>query len=498
MLIARRLRQLEVFSEVLGPKDAKLNEPGAFQGLVLSGGPGSATCADAPQLDPQLVDGSVPVLAICYGMQAMTKVLGGQVQPCADRRSYGQSLARLTNGSALFDAESHSESLPVWMSHGDQVSKLPDGFTLLAEGDSTPVMAMANEAKKLYGLQFHPEVTHTKGGIDMLRRFAFDICGCATSWTMPSYEQRAAAQIRAQVGDEKVLLALSGGVDSAVAAALLESAIPGQLVCVLVDNGLMRAQEVEQTRQTFAHLGDRLICVDAATEFIDALAGLIDPEQKRKAIGHTFIRVLEREAKQSGEVQWLAQGTIYPDVIESAGSPGGLASSIKSHHNVGGLPEKLNIKIIEPLRLLFKDEVRVLGATLGVNQEVLGRHPFPGPGLAVRILGEVTRERLEIARAADAIFIEELKSRGWYDKVAQAFVVLLPVSAVGVQGDNRTYENVLALRAVCTADFMTADWARIPDDLLANCSARITNEIKQINRVVYDVTSKPPATIEWE
>lgn len=332
----------------------------------------------------------------------------------------------------------------------------------------------------------------------MLRRFAFDICGCATSWTMPSYEQRAAAQIRAQVGDEKVLLALSGGVDSAVAAALLESAIPGQLVCVLVDNGLMRAQEVEQTRQTFAHLGDRLICVDAATEFIDALAGLIDPEQKRKAIGHTFIRVLEREAKQSGEVQWLAQGTIYPDVIESAGSPGGLASSIKSHHNVGGLPEKLNIKIIEPLRLLFKDEVRVLGATLGVNQEVLGRHPFPGPGLAVRILGEVTRERLEIARAADAIFIEELKSRGWYDKVAQAFVVLLPVSAVGVQGDNRTYENVLALRAVCTADFMTADWARIPDDLLANCSARITNEIKQINRVVYDVTSKPPATIEWE
>lgn len=498
MLIARRLRELGVYSEVIGHAGATSAAMQGCCGAILSGGPASALDADAPQISEAVLAAKVPLLGICYGMQALAHKLGGTVRPCAGSRGYGSAVAQVKEQGGLLAELDLSNQLKCWMSHGDEVETVPDGFTVLADGPSTPVMAMADTQRHIYGLQFHPEVTHTSQGGEILRRFALDVCSCEGSWAMPEFSKRICAAIKEQVGDEQVLLGLSGGVDSAVAASLLELAVPGQLTCVFVDNGLLRTNEVAQVQETFQGLGQRLVTVDASAEFFAALAGVTDPETKRKVIGHIFIDVFKREAAKLGEVNWLGQGTIYPDVIESAGAASGAAASIKSHHNVGGLPKDLGLGLVEPLRMLFKDEVRKLGAELGMPIELLGRHPFPGPGMAVRVLGEVTPERVAINQAADAIFLECLHAAGWYDKVAQAFSVLLPVQSVGVQGDSRTYENVIVLRAVTTDDFMTADWARLPDDLLADCSRAIINEVNGVNRVVYDISSKPPATVEWE
>ena len=495
MLIARRLRELGVYSEVVAA-GAPLGELDRIGGVVLSGGPGSVTEKDAPALDPAILEAGAPVLGICYGMQALAAACGGQVAPCNGERGYGRSQAKVSVSCGLLADLAPGESLDVWMSHGDRVEEAPAGFAVLATGPSAPVMAIGDDDRKLYGLQFHPEVTHTDRGEDILRHFVAAICALPADWGMPAYAEQAMARIRAEVGAAKVLLGLSGGVDSAVVAALIDKAVPGQLSCVLVDTGLMRAGEIAQVRQSFAHLGARLHVEDASARFFAELAGVTDPEAKRKIIGRLFIEVFEAKAKELGDMAFLGQGTIYPDVIESAGAAG--AANIKSHHNVGGLPAKLGLKLIEPLRMLFKDEVRKLGEELGLSREMIWRHPFPGPGLAVRILGAIEPDKAALLRDADAIFIEELRAAGWYDKVAQAFAVLLPVDSVGVQGDGRTYENVVALRAVTTADFMTAQWAELPYELLAKCSSRITNEVSGVNRVVYDVSSKPPATVEWE
>ena len=496
MLIARRLRELGAYSEVVAAA-SKLDEAleGA-RGVILSGGPSSVTEDDSPELDAEVLAAKVPVLGICYGMQALAAACGGEVRPCAGERGYGRATATISESTGLLAGAAKGSELSVWMSHGDCVAEAPAGFSVLATGTSAPVMAMADEGRHLYGLQFHPEVTHTEQGENILRHFVSGICKLDVSWGMPSFAEHSVADIKAQVGDEQVLLALSGGVDSAVAAALIELAVPGQLDCVLVDTGLMRAGEVEQVRQSFAALGGRLQVVDASLEYFSQLAGITDPEEKRRIIGRLFIEVFEAKAKEMGNMSWLGQGTIYPDVIESAGAAG--AAKIKSHHNVGGLPDTLGLKLLEPLRMLFKDEVRRLGAELGLSKELVWRHPFPGPGLGVRILGAVDSQRAKMVRQADAIFLDELRSANWYDKVAQAFAVLLPVDSVGVQGDGRTYENVVALRAVTTADFMTAEWAQLPYDLLERCSGRITNEVAGVNRIVYDVSSKPPATVEWE
>ena len=500
-LIARRVRELGVYCEALPPARAAEKIAAAVPGgIILSGGPDSVAAADAPLVPDAVFSCGAPVLAICYGMQATAARFGGVVRP-SSRRSYGRAVIhRETAACDLLDAAfADADELPVWMSHGDHVEEPPPGFAVVARAKNGAVAAIADSHRKIFGLQFHPEVSHTRNGGEILRRFLRSICGLAATWTTPNFIARAVAEIRARVGDEKVLLALSGGVDSAVAASLLRRAIGDNLTCVLIDNGLMRAGEVAQARAVFAEsFGDRLVVEDCAARFFEALRGVVDPEEKRRVIGREFARAFERRAARLEGMKWLAQGTIYPDVIESAKSESGAATVIKTHHNVGGLPEKLSLKIIEPLRDLFKDEVRRLGVALGLPPALIERHPFPGPGLAVRVLGEVSPPRAEIARAADAIFTEELRAAGQSRATAQAFAVLLPVKTVGVMGDFRTYENVVALRAVTTDDFMTADWTRLPYDLLARASSRIINEVAGVNRVVYDISSKPPATVEWE
>jgi GMP synthase (glutamine-hydrolysing) len=504
-LIARRVREQQVYCE-LHPFDVSEDFIRSFapQGIILSGGPNSVYEAldwKAPQVVFEL---GVPVLGICYGMQTMAQQLGGKVES-SGKREFGFAEVRARGHSRLFNgiqdrtnAEGHG-LLEVWMSHGDKVTELPDGFKVIGSSESCPVAAMADEARGFYAVQFHPEVTHTIKGKAMIERFVHDICGCGHDWNMPDYVNEAIARVRAQVGAEEVILGLSGGVDSSVVAALLHKAIGDQWTCVFVDNGLLRLNEGEQVMQTFArNLGVKVIHVDASEQFMGHLKGVADPEQKRKIIGREFVEVFQAEAAKLPNARWLAQGTIYPDVIESACAKTGKAHAIKSHHNVGGLPETLNLKLLEPLRELFKDEVRELGIALGLPHEMVYRHPFPGPGLGVRILGEVQKEFADLLRRADAIFIDELRAADWYDKTSQAFAVFLPVKSVGVMGDGRTYEYVVALRAVQTQDFMTAHWAELPHGLLGKVSNRIINEVRGINRVVYDISGKPPATIEWE
>ncbi|HET9670783.1 MAG TPA: glutamine-hydrolyzing GMP synthase [Casimicrobiaceae bacterium] len=510
-LIARRLRETNVYCEI-HPYDVGDDDVRSFGacGIVLSGGPSSVTEGASPRAPGAVWELGVPILGICYGMQTMAAQLGGKVEP-GRVREFGYAEMRARGHTTLFreiedrrNDEGHG-LLDVWMSHGDKVVELPPGFVLAGSSNDCAIAAMADEARRYYGVQFHPEVTHTRQGASILARFAHEICGCGHDWNMHDYADEAVSAIRAKVGGEQVLLGLSGGVDSSVAAALLHRALGDQLVCVFVDHGLLRQNEAAQVLDTFAmHLGVRVIHVDASREFLAALAGVEDPEAKRKIIGRLFVETFQREAAKLRGVQWLAQGTIYPDVIESASAKGAKAHTIKSHHNVGGLPETLHLKLLEPLRELFKDEVRKLGQELGLPHDMVYRHPFPGPGLAVRILGEVTRERCDVLRAADGIFIDELRAahddegRAWYDAVSQAFAVFLPIRSVGVMGDGRTYEHAIALRAVQTTDFMTADWAPLPHALIARVSNRITNEVRGVNRVVYDVSSKPPATIEWE
>jgi GMP synthase (glutamine-hydrolysing) len=504
-LIARRVREHQVYCEI-HPFDVSDDFVRSFgaKGVILSGGPNSAYDAVDWRAPQAVFELGVPVLGICYGMQTMAEQLGGKVAP-SGKREFGYAEVRLRNHSPLFEGiedrrdESGRAYLEVWMSHGDAVVMLPPGFQVIAENDSTPVAAMADPERGFYGVQFHPEVTHTIKGKEILGRFVHEICGCGWDWTMPEFIPEAVGRIREQVGDEEVILGLSGGVDSSVAAALIHRAIGDQLTCVFVDNGLLRLNEAQQVMATFArHLGMRVIHVDASERFLTALSGVTDPEAKRKIIGRVFVEVFQEEAAKRPNARWLAQGTIYPDVIESAGSKTKKAHTIKSHHNVGGLPETLNLKLLEPLRELFKDEVRELGIALGLPHEMVYRHPFPGPGLGVRILGEVKREYAEILRLADAIFIDELRAADWYEKVSQAFAVFLPVKSVGVMGDGRTYEYVIALRAVQTQDFMTAHWAELPHALLGRVANRIINEVRGVNRVVYDISGKPPATIEWE
>jgi len=476
----------------------------APEGIILSGGPNSVYAAEEVKAPQAVFEIGVPVLGICYGMQTMASQLGGKVES-SGKREFGYAELRARGHSELFRGiQDRSDEdgkcfLDVWMSHGDKVTELPPGFKVIASNESTPLAAMADESRKFYAVQFHPEVTHTIKGKEMLARFVHDICGCQHDWNMPDYVNEAIEKVRAQVGSDEVILGLSGGVDSSVVAALLHKAIGDQLTCVFVDNGLLRLNEAEQVMETFArNLGVKVIHVDATDQFMGHLAGVADPEAKRKIIGREFVEVFQAEAAKLPQARWLAQGTIYPDVIESAGAKTGKAHAIKSHHNVGGLPDTLNLKLLEPLRELFKDEVRELGVALGLPHEMVYRHPFPGPGLGVRILGEVRKDFADLLRRADAIFIDELRAADWYDKTSQAFAVFLPVKSVGVMGDGRTYEYVVALRAVQTQDFMTAHWAELPHSLLGKVSNRIINEVRGINRVVYDISGKPPATIEWE
>ena len=504
-LIARRVRDLNVYCEI-HPHDWSAEKIRTYNpcGIILSGGPRSAGDDDTHAINSVVFELQKPVLGICYGMQALTSYFGGEVSNNS-KREYGRATISLTaeaqNVTTILDVLKNSDAKAdvVWMSHADYVVRAPDGFCVLATSDSVPIAAFANEEKKIYGVQFHPEVSHTNCGKDVLKYFTHKACAVSGQWTMPNFISRETDAIRAAVGKDDVLLGLSGGVDSSVVAALLDRAIGGQLTCVLVDHGLMRAGEVEQVKDFFGeHFSAQLIVVDANALFFEALEGITDPEEKRRCIGRLFVEVFEKEAKKIGDtVRWLAQGTIYPDVVESAKTGKG-KTIIKTHHNVGGLPDRLNLRLLEPLRELFKDEVRCLGSTLGLPSKMIDRHPFPGPGLAVRVLGEVTPERVQIARHADAIFMEMLRTYNLYDKTAQAFAVLLPVNSVGVMGDNRTYENVVALRAVSTNDFMTADWVRWDGDFLAAVSSRIINEVVGVNRVVYDISSKPPATVEWE
>ncbi|WP_263079697.1 glutamine-hydrolyzing GMP synthase [Endozoicomonas sp. Mp262] len=504
-LIARRIREIGVYCE-LHPYDMDDKRIREFnpKAVILSGGPESVTGSDSPRAPELVFDLGVPVLGICYGMQTMAEQMGGAVS-CSNLREFGYARVDLEGTVRLFDGiEDHVDetgklSLDVWMSHGDKVSAMPAGFVKAASTPSCPIAAMACEEKQFYGVQFHPEVTHTKQGYRILERFVVDIAGCQRLWTPGQIIEDAVQRVRDQVGNKQVLLGLSGGVDSSVVAALLHKAIGDQLVCVFVDNGLLRLNEGDQVMAMFAeNMGVRVIRADAEALFLNKLKGVNDPEQKRKIIGNTFIEVFDEQATALNGVDFLAQGTIYPDVIESAGAESGKAHVIKSHHNVGGLPEDMKMELVEPLRELFKDEVRKIGLELGLPYDMVYRHPFPGPGLGVRVLGEVKKSYADVLRQADAIFIEELHNADWYHKVSQAFAVFLPVKSVGVVGDGRRYEYVIALRAVETIDFMTARWAHLPYELLEKVSNRIINEIEQVSRVTYDVSSKPPATIEWE
>jgi len=504
-LIARRVREQQVYCE-LHPNDVSDDFIREFapQGIILSGGPNSVYEDETPRAPQAVFELGVPVLGICYGMQTMAAQLGGKVEG-AKKREFGYAEIRARNHSKLLEGLEDNMSpeghglLDVWMSHGDKVTEMPAGFKIIAGNESTPIAGMADEARRFYGVQFHPEVTHTLKGREIIARFVGEVCACKGDWNMPDYVEEAIAKVRAQVGKDEVILGLSGGVDSSVVAALLHKAIGDQLTCVFVDNGLLRLNEGKQVMETFGrNLGVKVIHVDATDQFMGHLAGVSDPEQKRRIIGREFVEVFQAEAKKLPNAKWLAQGTIYPDVIESAGAKTKKAHTIKSHHNVGGLPETLNLKLCEPLRELFKDEVRELGIALGLPHEMVYRHPFPGPGLGVRILGEVKKDYADLLRRADAIFIDELRAADWYDKTSQAFAVFLPVKSVGVMGDGRTYEYVVALRAVETKDFMTARWAQLPYDLLGKVSNRIINEVRGINRVVFDISGKPPATIEWE
>ena len=502
-LIARRIREIGVYCEIWA-WDHDPTEIAAFgaKGIILSGGPESTTEADSPRAPQQVFDSGLPILGICYGMQTMAVQLGGATE-AADQREFGHAQVSIVGQDRLFDGlKDHAGSPPrldVWMSHGDHVSHAPGGFTVTAKTDRIPVAAFADDTRRWYGVQFHPEVTHTKQGSELLRRFVADICGCKTLWTAAHIIDDQIARVREQVGSDEVILGLSGGVDSSVVAALLHRAIGEQLTCVFVDTGLLRWQEGDQVMKMMAeNMGVKVVRVNAAERYFAALKGVTDPEAKRKIIGNLFVDIFEEESGKLKNAKWLAQGTIYPDVIESAGSKTGKAHVIKSHHNVGGLPEHMKLGLVEPLRELFKDEVRRLGVELGLPREMVYRHPFPGPGLGVRILGEVKPEYAQLLAKADAIFIDELRRAGWYEKTSQAFAVFLPVKSVGVVGDARAYEWVIALRAVETIDFMTAHWAHLPYDLLGTVSNRIINELRSISRVVYDISGKPPATIEWE
>ena len=504
-LIARRSREIGVYCEI-HPWDMSADEIKAFapKGVILSGGPESVIGDEAPVVDPCVFELGVPVFGICYGMQTMAAQLGGKVES-SNKREFGYAQVRARGHTELLrDIEDHTTPegygmLDVWMSHGDKVTEMPEGFKLMASTDSAPFAGMADENRKFYGVQFHPEVTHTRQGGRILERFIIDICGCDALWTPGNIIEDSIEAVRKQVGDDEVILGLSGGVDSSVVAALLHRAIGDKLTCVFVDNGLLRLNEGDMVMSTFAkHMGVKVIRIDAEQRFLDALKGENDPEKKRKIIGNLFVDIFEEESKKLSNAKWLAQGTIYPDVIESAGSKTGKAHVIKSHHNVGGLPDYMQLKLVEPLRELFKDEVRKLGVELGLPYDMVYRHPFPGPGLGVRILGEVKKEYADLLRLADNIFIEELYKHDLYNKTSQAFAVFLPIKSVGVMGDGRRYDYVIALRAVETIDFMTAIWARLPYDFLDEVSRRIINEVEGISRVTYDISGKPPATIEWE
>lgn len=501
-LIARRVREIGTYSEIY-PWDISLDKIKAFnaKGIILSGGPESVTLDDTPEVSFDILNLGLPVLGICYGMQSLTEKLGGEVEE-SSKREFGYAQVNVNSDSELLDAltdDPVKNVLDVWMSHGDRVSKLPGGFKVIASTESAPIAAIENKKQKIYGLQFHPEVTHTKQGKLILQRFVHKICECGSDWTAANIVQESIENVKDQVGNDHVILALSGGVDSSVVAALLHKAIRDQLTCIFVDTGLLRLNEGDQVMQTFSqHMGVNVIRVDAEQQYLEALAGVMDPEDKRKIIGNLFIKIFEEESAKLSNAKWLAQGTIYPDVIESAGASTGKAHLIKSHHNVGGLPKDMKLKLVEPLRELFKDEVRKIGDELGLPHEIIYRHPFPGPGLGVRILGEVKKQYADLLRLADNIFISELRKQHLYDDVSQAFAVFLPVKSVGVMGDGRKYDYVIALRAVETIDFMTARWAHLPYEFLDHVSRRIINEVEGISRVTYDISGKPPATIEWE
>ena len=498
-LIARRVRECQIYSEI-HPYDIPLNSVKSLSpsGIILSGGPASVYEKNAPLCDPALFKMGIPILGICYGMQLMAQLLGGEVIH-SEKREYGRARLTLDREGKLFRGIGRKESqLLVWMSHGDLVKKLPPGFHPIAHSKNTPFAAIEETRKRIYGLQFHPEVVHTQKGIDLIKNFLFRVCACSHLWTMRSFLEQTRHDLRKRIGKGKVICALSGGVDSTVVALLLHKAIGDRVQCIFVNNGVLRKSETSQVVNLFRyHFKIPLIYVDAEDSFLRELEGIVDPEDKRKRIGKEFISIFEREAKKIGGVEYLAQGTLYPDVIESVSSKGPSAT-IKSHHNVGGLPERMKLKLVEPLRELFKDEVRQLGRVLGLPDEIIGRQPFPGPGLAIRIIGEVNQERLEILRAADEIVMEEMEKHHFLNRVWQSFAVLLPVKTVGVMGDERTYENVIALRVVGSQDGMTADWVRLPYKILEHLSNRIINEVKGVNRVVYDISSKPPSTIEWE
>ncbi|NOY77495.1 MAG: glutamine-hydrolyzing GMP synthase [Calditrichaeota bacterium] len=495
-LIARRIRECDVYSEIkpyhYPVQKIKENRPA---GIVLSGGPSSVYADQAPLPDPEIFELGIPVLGICYGLQVIAHLMGGEVDR-ARRREYGRAALTLLSDEDLFDGVDNPTQ--VWMSHGDHLTRLPEGFEVIASTENSPIAAIRHPEKKIFGIQFHPEVVHTLQGMEIFRNFLFNVCRCEGNWSPESFLKTTIRSIRKTVGSGRVICGVSGGVDSTVVAELLHRSIGDQLTAIFIDNGLLRKGEAKWVQNFFRkQLNIQLHFVDGSRDFLDRLKGVVDPEKKRKIIGEVFIRLFEAEAKKLGHVEFLAQGTLYPDVIESV-STVGPSASIKSHHNVGGLPEKMSFKLIEPLRELFKDEVRKIGALLGIPDDILNRHPFPGPGLAVRIVGEITEERLNILREADDIFINTLREQGWYEKVWQALAVLLPVKSVGVMGDERTYGNVVALRAVTSQDGMTADWAQLPFDLLGRVSNQIINQIARVNRVVYDISSKPPSTIEWE